>query len=88
MGEVFMLTSIVGVYRDGQIILPEVPGDLPNETQVIVTFLGPTTIDLPGRGIDTAHAADLRARLRTFAVDWDSADMDIYNDYDANKAAL
>jgi len=83
-----MLTSVVGVYRDGQIILTDVPRDLPNETQVIVTFLESTTIDLPSRGIDAAQAADLRARLQAFVAEWDSAEMDIYNDYDANKAAL
>jgi hypothetical protein len=83
-----MLTSIVGVYRDGQIILAEVPRDLPNETQVIVTFLDPPTIDLSVRDIDPDQAADLRARLRTFVEDWDRSEMDVYNDYDANKAAL
>lgn len=83
-----MLTSIVGVYRDGQIILAEVPRNLPNETRVIVTFLAPASIDLPERGIDVIQAADLRTRLRTFAEDWDTPEMDIYNDYEANKTAL
>jgi hypothetical protein len=83
-----MLTSIVGVYRDGQIILTETPRDLPNETQVIVTFLEHPSLDLSARDIDPNHAADLRARLRTFVEDWDRPEMDVYNDYDDSKAAL
>ncbi len=38
------------------------------------------------RGIDEAHAAELRARLATFVEDWDSPEMDVYNDYAAAKA--
>ena len=83
-----MLTSITGVYRNGQIILTEHPHDLPEEAQVIVTFLAPSALDLGARGIDEVHAAELRARLRSFAPDWDQHEMDIYNDYDAAKAAL
>ena len=39
-------------------------------------------------GIDEAHAAELRARLSTFAADWDGAEMDVYDDYDASRARL
>lgn len=35
-----------------------------------------------------AQAADLRARLSSFAEDWDSQEMSIYDNYDANKANL
>jgi hypothetical protein len=45
-------------------------------------------IDLATRGIDTTQAAALRARLRSFAPDWDAPEMDVYNDYDANKATV
>ena len=83
-----MLTSITGVYRHGQIILTEQPSDLPDEIQVIVTFLTPQSIDLAARGIDVAQAADLRARLHTFAAEWESPEMDVYDDYVAAKAAL
>ena len=34
-----MLTSITGVYRNGHVILTEQPRNLPDEAQVIVTFL-------------------------------------------------
>jgi hypothetical protein len=83
-----MLTSITGVYRNGQVILTEQPQNLPEEAQVIVTFLTVPALDLAARGIDEGQAADLRARLRTFAPEWDKPEMDIYNDYDAAKAAL
>lgn len=83
-----MLTSVTGVYRNGQVILTEQPLHFPEEAQVIVTFLTAPLLDLADRGIDQAQAADLRARLRTFAPDWDQPEMDIYNDYDTVKAAL
>ena len=34
-----MLKSVEGVYRDGKIELTELPGDVQDETRVIVTFL-------------------------------------------------
>ena len=58
-----MLKSIEGVYRDGKVALTEFPGDVYNETRVIVTFLGTSHIDLQARGIDEAQAASLRAQL-------------------------
>jgi hypothetical protein len=82
-----MLTSIQGVYRGGKIEV-RVPSSVRDETLVIVTFLEPDTIDLRTRGINAAHAADLRARLATFAEEWESPEMDIYDHYDAAKANL
>ena len=81
-----MLKSVAGMYRNGKVELTEAPVNVPNETNVIVTFLEAGPIDLQTRGIDEAQAADLRARLKTFTEDWDSPEMDIYNDYDAAKA--
>jgi len=83
-----MLKSIEGVYRDGRIELAESPNDVPDETRVIVTFLEPRRIDLGARGIDETQAAELRARLATFAEDWDSPEMDIYDNYDTAKSRL
>jgi hypothetical protein len=87
-GETAMLRSLEGVYRKGKIELVEIPGDIDDETRVIVTFLEPKLIDLRQRGIDEAQAAALRAQLATFAEDWDSPEMDVYNDYNAAKAKL
>jgi len=83
-----MLTSVQGVYRDGKIELSERPCHVPNDTGVIVTFLEPGSIDLRVRGIDEMQAADLRAQLAMFVEDWDSAEMSLYDNYDAAKATL
>ena len=83
-----MLATIQGIYRDGSIQLTEPPNGIPDETPVIVTFLPLRTVDLHLRGIETMEAADLRARLTTFAADWDSPEMSVYDDYDTAKAAL
>ena len=42
-------------------------------------------IALQVRGIDEAQAAELRARLSAFAEEWDSPEMDLYDDYDAAR---
>jgi hypothetical protein len=83
-----MFTAIQGIYRGGKIELATVPSNVREETPVIVTFLESSFIDLPARGIDEAHAADLRVRLATFAEDWESPEMSIYDDYDVAKASL
>ena len=83
-----MLTTLEGIYRGGKIELPKMPRDVREGTPVIVTFLTPHLIDLHARGIDQVQAADLRARLSTFAEDWDSPEMNIYDNYDANKSNL
>jgi hypothetical protein len=37
-------------------------------------------VELKERGIHEAHAADLRARLKTFAEDWDRPEAAIYDE--------
>jgi hypothetical protein len=83
-----MLTAIQGVYRSGKIDLSELPRNVTDETPVVVTFLNASRIDLQERGIGVTQAADLRARLATFTEDWNSQEMDIYDNYDAAKANL
>ncbi len=61
---------------------------LGDEVPVLVTFLPSHRIDLRAQGIDEIQAANLRARLKTFAADWDDAEMDAYDDYDTAKAKL
>jgi len=61
------------------------------EARVIVVFLEPSdsgVIDLRSRGIDETLAQRLRARLETFAEEWDSPEMDIYDHYDEARASL
>ena len=83
-----MLKSVEGVYRDGKIELADQPKDVPDDTRVIVTFLETNHVELRERGINEAQAAELRAQLETFVEDWNSPDMDLYDDYDAAKAKL
>ena len=77
-----MLTRIHGVFRNGHIELAESPAGMPDGSKVIVTFLAPEQIDLRDHEIEPEEAAELRARLSSFAEDWDSTEMDVYDKYD------
>lgn len=73
-----MSKAVEGIYRDGKVELLETPPDV-TEARVMVTFLTEGEIDLEERGIKEAQAADLRARLRTFAEDWERPEMEAYD---------
>ena len=79
-----MLTTLQGVYRKGKIVLANNPSDIPDETPVIVTFLGTGGIDLHARSISEEQASMLRAQLAAFAEEWDSPEMSVYDNYDAH----
>ncbi|HAI68893.1 MAG TPA: hypothetical protein DCM38_05575 [Gammaproteobacteria bacterium] len=81
-----MLRSLYGIYQNGRVELPEMPLKMYEPTDVIVTFLEPNTINLQTRNIDRSHAADLRARLSTFAEDWEKPEMNRYDNYDAKQS--
>lgn len=83
-----MLTTVEGIYRDGQIELKSLPSNVANEARVIVTFVDADVVDLAERGIDRSQAEALRNNLATFADDWDSPEMSIYDNYDAAKSQL
>jgi len=83
-----MFKTIGGIYRQGKIELAESPRDVPDDTRVVVTFLDLPTISLPDRGMDEAQAADLRGRLESFADEWDSPEMKVYDHYDVAKSGL
>ena len=70
--------TVEGVFRNGKIELVETPLDV-DEARVIVTFLPNGAVNLAEQGIDEAQAASLRARLRTFAEDWDLPEMEVYD---------
>lgn len=75
-----MVRSIEGVFRDGKVELLESPPSTA-ESRVIVTFLAPgQPVDLKSRGIHPEQAADLNARLKTFAQDWQRPEMDAYDE--------
>lgn len=81
-----MLTSVEGIYRNGRVELAEQPTEVYEGARVIVTFVRSDEIDLASQGVDRMQAEVLRANLATFAEDWGSPDMNIYNNYDAAKA--
>lgn len=91
-----MLTSVEGIYRNGRVELMEQPADISEGTRVIVTFVRSNETDLvtfvqlnetdlASQGIDRKQAEVLRENLATFVEDWDSPEMDIYNNYDTAK---
>lgn len=73
-----------GVYKDGVIELSHLPQGI-SEAAVSVIFY--PDVPLSELGIDENAAADLRHQFAAF-TDWEDPAMDIYNDYDAAKAAL
>jgi hypothetical protein len=74
-----MLTSVEGIYRNGRVELIEQPAHVDEGTRVIVTFVRSDEMDLAAQGIDREQARVLRENLSTFAEDWDSPEMSIYN---------
>jgi hypothetical protein len=83
-----MLTRVEGIYRNGRIELAQLPANVPEETRAIVTFieLEKKGVNLSNYGIDETQAESLRANLATFAEDWNSPEMSIYDNYDAAKS--
>ena len=73
--------TIRGTYRRGCLELDEAPRSVADAT-VLVTFLPDVTksVELGDRGITRKKAADLRAKLRTFAQDWNRPEMDAYDE--------
>lgn len=76
-----MLTTVEGIYRNGHVDLTQKPEGVCSEVRVLVTFLESGVIDLRQIGMNEAQAADLRARLSAFAQDWDSSEMDVYDEH-------
>ena len=72
------LKTVEGIYRDGKVELPKTPSNV-TRARVVVTFLTEGAVGLEDRGIDEEQAADLRARLRTFAEDWERPEMEAYD---------
>ncbi len=85
---VMVLQTIEGTYENGAIRLD---GEAPpvQRAKVLVTFLGASgSIDLAPLGIQPAQAAELRARLASFAEEWNQPEMDVYDDYDAARPTV
>jgi hypothetical protein len=79
-GELNMLETIRGHYKDGKIDLYERPHL--KEGEVIITFLNSGEsglVNLQAKGIKREEAHDLRSRLKTFESDWDAEGMELYD---------
>jgi hypothetical protein len=85
LGRWQMLTRVEGIYRNGQVEWTEHPPDGVEGARVIVTFVESGEIDLATEGIDRTEAEVLRGNLATFAEDWESPEMNIYDNYDAAR---
>lgn len=73
------LQTIEGTYENGSIKLSGEPPPV-ESARVLVTFLdAASVVHLAPRGIAPAQAAELRARLKTFAEDWNRPEMDAYD---------
>jgi hypothetical protein len=83
-----MLATVEGVYRNGKIEVTEAPQGLSENAPVIVTFMHKHYVDLKDYNISEAEAAELRARLLPFAQEWDSPEMELYDEYDRSKNEL
>jgi hypothetical protein len=83
-----MLTTIAGVYRKGRIELARQPSAMPDDTQVLVTFLTPKAVDLASERVTREDAEAIRSRLASFAEEWSSPEMSAYDNYDANRKQL
>jgi hypothetical protein len=83
-----VLTTVEGIYRDGRIELKNLPSNVAEEAKVIVTFVDNDVVELAAHGIARSQAEILRNTLTTFADDWNSPEMSIYDNYDAAKAQL
>jgi DeoR family transcriptional regulator, catabolite repression regulator len=59
-----------------------------HQSQYLPPSISEHQIDLATHGIDTAQAEILRASFMTFADDWNSPEMSLYDNYDAAKADL
>ncbi len=83
-----MLTTVEGIYRDGRIELKSQPHNIAEEAKVIVTFVDADAVNLADHTIDRSQAEILRNNLANFADDWNSPEMNIYDNYDAAKSQL
>jgi hypothetical protein len=57
------------------------------ELRLLLPLLIPIIIDLESKGINREQAQTLRASLATFADDWDSPEMSVYDNYDTANLA-
>lgn len=80
-----MSQQLTGICRQGHIELQEKPYNLCDETQVFVTLSESHNLLLNTQEITPEQAQQLRHSRTSFAEEWSSPEMSIYDDYDAAK---
>jgi hypothetical protein len=70
--------TVEGTYENGKVRFAKKPTRV-KRARVLITFLPAGQVDLRARGIDKKQAHELRARLKTFAADWNRPEMEIYD---------
>ncbi|MBA2430993.1 MAG: hypothetical protein H0V56_02620 [Chthoniobacterales bacterium] len=71
--------TVEGVYENGSVRLTGAAPDV-EKARVLVTFLSAGgAVDLQNVALSDAEAGNLRARLTTFAEDWNRPEMDAYD---------
>lgn len=77
--ETNVMQTVRGVYEKGHVELLDKPVHI-KRSAVLVTFItGKNGVDLRRRGVLRDRAADLRGRLKSFAMDWERPEMDAYD---------
>lgn len=82
-----MAVVLQGTYRNGRVELKDNPAGLAENSPVLVT-ISTLPVDLGMVGISPKTAAELRAHMAGFAEEWDSPEMEVYDDYDAAQSAI
>lgn len=83
-----MLTTLEGIVRNGKIELIDYPGNIAEDTRVLITVLRPSRRDESLITIPIEQAGDLRQRLACFAEDWLHPSMNGYDDYDTHSPSV
>lgn len=73
------MLTVEGTHKGGKVELVQRPAEI-TQSRVLVTFLESKDIDLQSRDINEVQAGDLRARLKTFAEDWERPEASIYDE--------
>ena len=67
------------IYRDGNVELFKTSTGVDTALVTIALLPKNGSIDLQSRGINREQAANLRAKLQSFAEDWNCPEMDVYD---------
>ena len=73
-----MLTTIQGTFKNGTVVLDEVPGCL-EDAKVLVTFLQAPRASSSVPNLTHPEVAEMRDRLAAWEADWNAPGMEAYD---------